>query len=105
MRIPEHHDHTLHYVTKCGLELRRFVTSHENLSCFYDIRGVRTRMRDAPTELYGRFDLSIQQRDDPIPPKMLAALSATWSKGSLTPSAPACVPAPWPVIGCATSIA
>ncbi|HUF83628.1 MAG TPA: FAD-dependent oxidoreductase, partial [Acidimicrobiia bacterium] len=72
MRIPEHHDFTLHYVARCGLELRRFVTSHENLSCFYDIRGVQVRMRDARDVLYDKFDLSTQQRDDPIPPKMLA---------------------------------
>lgn len=72
MRIPEHHDYTLHYVARCGLEMRRFVTSHENLSCFYDIRGVRTRMRDARENLYPHFDLSPQQREDQIPPKMLA---------------------------------
>src|SRR5687768_1128365 len=72
MRVPEHHDYTHHYIAKCGLELRRFVTSHENLSCFYDIRGVQVRMRDAPGSLYDKFDLSTQQREDPIPPKMLA---------------------------------
>ncbi len=72
MRIPEHHDFTLHYVQQCGIELRRFVTAHENLSCFYDIRGQVVRMRDARTGLYPRFDLSTQQRDDEIPPKMLA---------------------------------
>ena len=72
MRVPEHHDLTHHYIARCDLELRRFVTSHENLSCFYDIRGVRTRMRDARTNLYPRFDLSPQQREDEIPPKMLA---------------------------------
>jgi monoamine oxidase len=72
MRIPEHHDYTLHYVRRCGLGLRRFVTAHENLSCYYDIRGVRVRMRDAPRELYPRFELSQQQREDAIPPKMLA---------------------------------
>jgi len=72
MRIPEHHDYTLHYVKRCGLELRRFVTAHENLSGFYDIRGVRVRMRDASRDLYPHFELSQQQREDPIPPKMLA---------------------------------
>ena len=72
MRIPEHHDYTRHYVTRCGLELRRFVTAHENLSCFYDIRGVQTRMRDARENLYPKFDLSPQQREDQVPPKMLA---------------------------------
>jgi monoamine oxidase len=72
MRIPEHHDYTHHYLKRCDLELRRFVTSHENLSCFYDIRGVRTRMRDARETLYPHFNLSPQQREDTIPPKMLA---------------------------------
>jgi monoamine oxidase len=72
MRIPEHHDYTHHYVRRCGLDLRRFVTAHENLSCFYDIRGVRVRMRDAARDLYPRFELSQQQREDSIPPKMLA---------------------------------
>jgi monoamine oxidase len=72
MRIPEHHDNTLHYVERCGLDLRRFVTAHENLSCFYDIRGVRVRMRDAREGLSPEFELSALQRDDPVPPKMLA---------------------------------
>jgi monoamine oxidase len=72
MRIPEHHDYTRHYIKQCGLELRRFVTAHENLSCFYDIRGVQTRMRDARENLYPAFDLSPQQREDQIPPQMLA---------------------------------
>jgi monoamine oxidase len=72
MRVPEHHDYTLHYIEQCGLELRRFVTAHENLSCFYDIRGVRVRMRDARADLYPQFDLSSQQRNDDVPPKMLA---------------------------------
>jgi monoamine oxidase len=72
MRVPEHHDYTLHYIEQCGLEVRRFVTAHENLSCFYDIRGVRVRMRDARAELYDHFDLSTQQREDDVPPKMLA---------------------------------
>ncbi len=72
MRIPEHHDLTLHYVQQCGLDLRRFVTAHENLSCFYDIRGVRVRMGDAQQQLYPGFELSIQQRADELPPKMLA---------------------------------
>jgi monoamine oxidase len=72
MRIPEHHDYTRHYVRRCGLDLRRFVTAHENLSCYYDIRGVRVRMRDAARDLYPYFELSQQQREDSIPPKMLA---------------------------------
>ena len=72
MRIPEHHDYTLHYVKECGLDLRRFVTAHENLSGYYDIRDVRVRMRDARRDLYPIFDLSQQQREDAIPPNMLA---------------------------------
>jgi monoamine oxidase len=72
MRVPEHHDRTLHAIERCGLELRRFVTAHENLSCYYDIRDVRVRMRDARPALYDLFELSAQQRDDDVPPKMLA---------------------------------
>jgi monoamine oxidase len=50
MRIPEHHDFTLHYVHQCGVELRRFVTAHENLSCFYDIRGRSFGTRTQPCD-------------------------------------------------------
>jgi monoamine oxidase len=81
MRIPQHHDYTHHYVKRCGLELRRFVTAHENLSCFYDIRGVRVRMRDAVKELYDHFDLSPQQREDQVPPQMLARAVADVVEG------------------------
>jgi monoamine oxidase len=71
MRIPIHHDLTRHYIAQCGLSLRPFVTAHQNLDGFYDIAGVVTRMRTARRDLYSRFDLSAQQRDDEIPPKML----------------------------------
>jgi monoamine oxidase len=81
MRIPEHHDYTRHYIKRCALELRRFVTAHENLSCFYDVRGVQTRMRDARENLYPKFDLSPQQRDDQVPPKMLARAVADTVEG------------------------
>jgi monoamine oxidase len=72
MRIPTHHHYTRHYVKKMGLTLRRFVTSHENLECFYDIRHKITRMRDAPTNLYSLFELSRDQLRMPIPPAMLS---------------------------------
>jgi monoamine oxidase len=82
MRVPAFHDYTHHYIAKCGLELRRFVTSHENLSGFYDIRGERGRMRDAcHGPIYENFTLSSQQRDDPIPPKMLARAVADVVEG------------------------
>ncbi|MEX0664386.1 MAG: FAD-dependent oxidoreductase [Acidimicrobiia bacterium] len=101
MRVPEHHDYTPHSLARCGLELRRFVTSHENLSCFYDIRGVRTRMRDTRENLYPHFDLSPQQREDPIPPKMLARAVSDTMEGLTDASAPACARAASPVTGCA----
>lgn len=72
MRIPLHHHYTRYYVQQMGLELRKFVTSHENLECFYDIKGTIVRMKDAPRKLYQMFDLSEDQRDLPIPPAMFA---------------------------------
>ncbi|HKX75189.1 MAG TPA: NAD(P)/FAD-dependent oxidoreductase [Acidimicrobiia bacterium] len=71
MRIPLHHDATRHYVSLCGLELRPFITAHQNLNGFYDIAGIVTRMSQAPIHLYPAFDLSSNQRQDDIPPKML----------------------------------
>lgn len=71
MRIPLHHTSTRHYVDICDLELRPFITAHQNLNGFYDIAGTVTRMYEAPTDLYPHFDLSSNQRADSIPPKML----------------------------------
>ena len=49
MRIPANHDYTRHYaVNICSLRLRPFITAHKNLKCFYDIKGVKTRIEDAP---------------------------------------------------------
>jgi monoamine oxidase len=72
MRIPKHHHYTRHYVHKMGLTLRRFITSHENLECFYDLHYRICRMRDAPGSLYSEFDLSQSQAQLSIPPAMLA---------------------------------
>jgi len=71
MRVPLHHDATRHYIDVCGLQLRPFITAHQNLNAYYDISGIVTRMCDAPRDLYPAFDLSSNQREDPIPPKML----------------------------------
>jgi len=71
MRIPLHHDATRHYVALCGLELRPFITSHQNLNGYYDIAGMMSRMYEAPEALYPLFELSSNQRNDAIPPKML----------------------------------
>jgi monoamine oxidase len=70
MRIPVNHHYTRHYVAKMGLTLRKFVTAHENLECFYDIRGIVTRMKDAIKTLYPEFDLSQDQQKASIPPAM-----------------------------------
>jgi len=70
MRIPVHHHYTRHYVAKLGLALRRFISAHQNLKCFYHIRGVRTRMEDAKTNLYPQFELSSDQANYLIPPVM-----------------------------------
>lgn len=81
MRIPLHHDATRHYVDVCGLSLRPFITSHQNLDGFYDIAGVVTRMRSAMLDLYPMFDLSSQQRADSSPPKMLGRAVADVVEG------------------------
>ena len=70
MRIPLNHDYTRYYVAQLGLKLRKFVTAHENLECFYDIRNIVTRMRDGQTCLYPLFALSPEQQADRVPPDM-----------------------------------
>ncbi len=85
MRVPLHHDITRHYIQLCGLDLRPFVTAHQNLDGFYDIAGVVTRMRTARRDLYGQFELSSQQRDDEIPPKMLGRAVADVVEGLTDP--------------------
>lgn len=81
MRVPLHHDATRHYIGMCELELRPFVTSHQNLDAFYDISGVVTRMRDARRDLYPAFDLSSNQREDDLPAKMLGRAVADVVEG------------------------
>jgi len=58
MRIPASHDYTRHYVSTCNLKLRPFITAHKNLRCFYDIRGIQTRMDNASKTLFPQFSLS-----------------------------------------------
>ncbi len=70
MRIPVHHHYTRHYIRKLGLKLRTFVSAHQNLKCFYNIRGIHTRIDNAKTNLYPNFELSADQRNYPIPPVM-----------------------------------
>lgn len=93
MRIPLHHDATRHYVDRCGLSLRPFVTAHQNLDGWYDIAGVVTRMRDAARDLYPQFDLSSQQRADAIPPLMLGRAVSDVVEG-LTDTERACLRSP-----------
>ena len=49
MRIPASHDYTRQYLDDLGLtgELRDFITSHDDLDCFYRLRGQTTSMRMA----------------------------------------------------------
>jgi monoamine oxidase len=68
MRIPKSHDYTRHYVDELGLTLRKFVTSHANLKAFYDIRDVQTRIEDAKTTLYPKFDLKKEDAELPTAP-------------------------------------
>lgn len=71
MRIPLHHHYTRYYISEMGLTLRRFISAHQNLECFYDIRGLQVRMKDAQANLYANFlNLSSDQLKDPIPPDM-----------------------------------
>jgi monoamine oxidase len=72
MRIPLNHHYTRYYVKQMGLTLRKFVSAHDNLECFYDIRGTITRMKDAPKNLYPKFDLSRDQVKKPIPTAMFS---------------------------------
>jgi monoamine oxidase len=62
MRIPASHDYTRHYISVCNLKLRPFVTAHKNLRCFYDIRGIQTRIEDASKTLFPQLSLSPAER-------------------------------------------
>jgi monoamine oxidase len=70
MRIPSEHDYTLHYVKEMGLSLRKFVSAHQNLECYYDIRDTQVRMKDASANLYSKFHLSSTQKQDQKAPDM-----------------------------------
>jgi monoamine oxidase len=79
MRFPVEHRYTRHYIGQMGLtkRLRRFVSSHDNLDCFYDFVPLRLRrsnpirIRQAPTAVFPVFELSPKQRSDPATPRML----------------------------------
>ncbi|HMB91298.1 MAG TPA: NAD(P)/FAD-dependent oxidoreductase, partial [Rhodothermales bacterium] len=62
MRIPKAHDYTHHYVKELELKLRPFVTSHQEKDCWYDIRGVVTRIENAQKNLLPHFKLSDDER-------------------------------------------
>jgi monoamine oxidase len=66
MRIPSEHDYTLHYVKEMDLNIRKFISAHQNLECYYDIRDIQIRMKDAPSHLYSKFHLSSKQKEDGI---------------------------------------
>ncbi len=71
MRIPFHHDYTKCYCAMLKLTLRPFISSHQNLNCFYDIRDIANlRMKDAPARLYPLFPLSGAQQGDVKAPDM-----------------------------------
>lgn len=70
MRIPIFHDYTRHYVGLLGLSLRRFINNHEVGKAFYDIRGVVGRIENAPAHHFPLFELSPEQRGDPVAPAM-----------------------------------
>lgn len=59
MRIPKGHDYTRYYIGLFPqLSLRTFVSAHQNFSCFYDIRDVQTRIKNAETNLFPLFNLT-----------------------------------------------
>jgi monoamine oxidase len=57
MRIPNDHQHTLHYVQEMGLsdKLCKFVTVFEEQNAFMNIEGNIFRMKDAPRLLQERY--------------------------------------------------
>jgi len=59
MRIPATHDATRHYIKEFpGLKLRPFISGHDNLKAYYYIRGIRTRIADAPQRLFRTLNLA-----------------------------------------------
>ncbi|MGJ0508202.1 MAG: flavin monoamine oxidase family protein [Methylocystis sp.] len=70
MRIPANHHYVRHYICKLGLNLRKFISSHgdEGLKCFYDIRGVQSRMYNAKETIYPKFRLNTKEITYPVAP-------------------------------------
>lgn len=62
MRIPRGHDYTRHYVAEMKLKLRRFVTAHHDLDCFYFFRGKKTTIKDAFQNLIKDYRLSAAEQ-------------------------------------------
>src|SRR5262249_25184381 len=62
MRIPPTHDFTRHYISAMRLGLRPFVTGNKNPRAYYYIRGIRTRIADAPNNLFSKLDLAESER-------------------------------------------
>ncbi len=65
MRIPKSHDFTRYYIEQAGLtgKLRRFVTSHQNLNCFYHFGGKVSRIKDAVANgMFDQFGLTPHER-------------------------------------------
>lgn len=64
MRIPESHDYTHYYINLVGLQakLRRFISAHQNLNCFYYLRGKVARIRQAAANLLRDYQLSPHER-------------------------------------------
>lgn len=76
MRVPSGHDYTRHYIEVAGLQpaLRKFVTAHENLRCFYDLRGQVSRMSDMAANILPHYGLSEAERAQAlgsVPPAIL----------------------------------
>lgn len=71
MRIPAIHLYVRHYIAQLGLKLRKFISSHGNLECYYDIRDVQTRMKDAKLNLYPQLNLSTHEASLPVAPAIL----------------------------------
>ena len=76
MRVPSGHDYTRHYIEVAGLRpaLRKFVTAHENLRCYYDLRGHVSRISDMAANILPHYSLSETERAQAVgsvPPAIL----------------------------------
>lgn len=76
MRVPSGHDFTRHYIDVAGLRpaLCKFVTAHENMRCFYDLRGHVSRMSDMAANILPHYGLSDAERGQAlgsVPPAIL----------------------------------